>query len=180
MHGAVQFWSCLGHGETVYKSVLILRATSGLNFAASCSHLKENVTGLNDLWIIKYLCSTNLSLPLPNKCGWAVNVKWFLLANGPSVFIEIIGAVVLLWGLFCIVFICTGRRKGEVKQIKTLNNTFGNYLQEQIYCVQTTTRYLVFNSRLSWKLWYCGEEGLSFRGELYRMGFKCIGWEVIV
>lgn len=33
----------------VYKSVLILRATSGLNFAASCSHLKENVTGLDYL-----------------------------------------------------------------------------------------------------------------------------------
>lgn len=33
----------------VYKSVLILRATSGLNFAASCSHLKEKVTGLDDL-----------------------------------------------------------------------------------------------------------------------------------
>lgn len=52
----------------VYKSVLILRATSGLNFAASCSHLKENVTGLDYLWIIKYLYFTNLLLPLPNKC----------------------------------------------------------------------------------------------------------------
>lgn len=52
----------------VYKSVLILRATSGLNFAASCSHLKWNVTGLDDLWIIKYLYFSNLLLPLPNKC----------------------------------------------------------------------------------------------------------------
>lgn len=33
----------------VYKSVLLLRATSGPDFAASCSHLKENLTGLDVL-----------------------------------------------------------------------------------------------------------------------------------
>lgn len=66
----------------VYKSLLILRATSGLNFVASCSHLKENITGLDGLWIIKYLYFTNLLLPLSNKCGVGQHT-WndFFIAN---------------------------------------------------------------------------------------------------
>lgn len=71
----------------VHKSVLILRATSGLNFVASCSHLKENITGLDGLWIIKYLYFTNLLVPLSNKCGVGQYMwndfywQWFLFST---------------------------------------------------------------------------------------------------
>lgn len=82
----------------VDKSVLILRATSGLNFVASCSHLKENITGLDGLWIIKYLCFTDLLLPLSNKCGVG-QYMWNDFYALPL--LQIPGVVVHLRGPFC-------------------------------------------------------------------------------
>lgn len=88
----------------VYKSVLILRATSGLNFVASCSHLKENITGLDGLWIIKYFYFTNILMPLSKKLGntpemISIGNTFYSL---PS--LQILGVLVHLRGPFCFVY----------------------------------------------------------------------------
>lgn len=102
----------------VYKSLLILRATSGLNFVASCSHLKENITGLDGLWIIKYLYFTNLLLPLSNKCGVG-QYTWNDFSSLPL--LQILGVVVHLRGPFCFALLIY--MGGWGTDIKTLNNS---------------------------------------------------------